>query len=176
MKKNLIMMVVFAVVTVISFGCKKSDNMNYLDYQTYPFEANGTLTYDGTKYSVSVSAQKSGDLEIKVKEPTELCGMTFSIIDGKVSISDGKITEEINDDGYSAENGILLSRNMFSIPSGALSGAETTEKNGIKYSKAIYTLPTGEVIVYTQTGLSSPDMIEAKLNGHEFSFVFVNEQ
>lgn len=169
--RKIISIAVIALVLIIAVsGCNKEDTINYLDYQTYPFEANGVLTYDGKDYSVEVKSGKSGDLELKVNTPSELSGVVFSITGGNVKVGD----EQINDGGYSANNGILLSNEMFSLSSGSLSGAGTKEDKGVTYSYAVYTAPHGEVTVYTQTGLKYPERIEAVLNGHNFKFVFKN--
>ncbi len=164
-----------ALLGVILSSCKEPSDIG-LKYQSYPIEASGILTYDGRDYGVSITAKANKDYSLSITSSGELCGMTFSFTDGKVFISDGIVSGELNDGGYSLQHGILLSREMFFLQPNFMSGAEAIHENGVKYSSCTYSTDSGKVTVYSQVGAEAPDFIKATLNGHEFRFVFVNEQ
>ena len=54
-------------------------------------------------------------------------------------------------------------------------GASVISEDGVKYSRADYRTPAGDVSVFVQPGNSVPTKLTASLNGHVFSFIFMNE-
>ncbi len=169
------LLAIFLVLIFLLSSCKKNDKINFLSYQAYPFSAHGILLYDGNEYEVSVLVEKAGDLSLTVIRPELIANTVFTLKDGAVSVTFGDITQTVEDGGYSASEGILLSSHMFSLSSEDFSSAGVTSEDGVKFSYAEYEVSCGNVRVYVQNGFSSPEKLTASLRGHEFSFVFMNE-
>lgn len=174
MKKVLLFFLIFALSIPLA-SCKENNKINYLSYQAYPFDAHGILTFDGTEYEVLVTVQRAGDIILQFIKPQALSDMVFELNEGKVIVKSGDVTQTVNDGGYSASDGILLASQLFSLSGKNFSDAGIVSENGVKYSFAEYKVPNGTVSVFIQNGLSSPEKIKATLNGHEFTFVFMNE-
>ena len=159
-------------------GCG-GKNCRDINYQKYPLDVSGVLTYDGNEYSVDVSVPESGDIEITVLLPERLKGAAFSLRDGICSFNFAGVGSELDDGGYSASSGILLSAEMFALTADAFAGSEVITENGVRYCAAEYKVDSehasGTVRVFTQSGLSFPEKITAELNGHSLSFVFAKE-
>lgn len=170
MKKLILVLLSLVLFT----SCGGGGRINYLSHQTYPFETRGVLEYDGHRYIAGITVQKAGDIEIEISEPEVIAGTVFSLSDGKVSVSYGGITAEISD-SYPATDGILLSRHMFSLTGDCFLGASVISEDGVKYSRADYRTPAGDVSIFVQPGSNSPTKLTATLNGHVFSFIFMNE-
>lgn len=165
----------FLVLLLFVTGCTGNDHINYLSYQTYPLDAHGVLTYDGRDYEVLVSVGKAGDLKLQIVLPSSIAGMVFEVRDGVTYLTYNTIETELKDGGYASAEGILLASQMFSLNAKSYDGAGVTTVNGIRYSYAKYNVPDGTVRVYIPDGQDLPDRIEAELNGHTFSFQFMNE-
>ncbi len=163
------------VAILILSSCGKNDKINFLGHQAYPFEAYGKLSFDGKEYEVLVSVKKIGDVILQIVKPENLKGMVFELSDGEVQITTSGLTQSINDGGYSAKEGILLSANMFSLSGDNLLDVDIVSENNVKYNRAEYAVPCGKVSVFVQNGLDAPEKLEANLNGHSFSFIFMNE-
>ena len=164
-----------ALLLLTTTACGTTDRINYLSYQTYPYDTHGLLTYDDTEYEVLVSVQKAGDILLQIIRPTALTGTVFELRDGKTILSYGSLTEEAEDGGYAAEQGILLAARMFSLSGSDFVKAGVITESGNQYSYAAYAVEGGTVTVYLQDGLSTPDHLSAELNGHSLSFRFMNE-
>ncbi len=156
-------------------ACGTADRINHLSHQTYPYEAQGVLTYDGAEYEVLVSVRQAGDILLQIVRPEVLAGAAFELREGNVIVSCGTLTEEWEDGGYAAEEGILLAARMFSLSGSNYVGAGITTEEGVTYSYAEYAVEGGAVTVFRQKGLPDPSRITAELNGHALSFRFVNE-
>ncbi len=164
-----------ALLLLTATACGTTDRINYLSHQTYPYDTHGLLTYDGEEYEVLISVQKAGDILLQIIRPTVLAGAVFELRDGETILSCGSLTEELEDGGYAAEQGILLAARMFSLSGSDYTGAGVATEKGIKYSYATYTVEGGTVTVYLQDGQISPEQLTAELNGHTLSFRFMNE-
>ena len=173
--KRLLIFFVILTFTLSLVSCKENSKVNYLSYQAYPFDAHGILTFDGTEYEVFVTVQRAGDIILKFVKPEALSNMIFELNEGKVTVKTGNVTQTLNDGGYSASEGILLAAQLFSISGKSFSGAGIITENGVKYNVAEYKVKNGNVSVYIQNGLSFPEKLKATLNGHEFTFLFMNE-
>ncbi len=171
--------ILFTAMIILFCGsfvsCRTNDKINYLSYQAYPFDAHGILTYDGAEYEVLVTVQRAGDVILQIIKPEILSDTVFELNDGEVTVRTGELTQTINDGGYAASDGILLSAHMFSLSGNNFSKAGIVTVEGVRYSYAEYAVSCGSVTVFIQNGLSSPEKLTATLNGHEFSFVFMNE-
>lgn len=170
MKKLILVLLSLLLFT----SCSGGGSTNYLSHQTYPLEARGVLEYDGHRYIVGITVPEAGDIEIEISEPEVIAGTVFSLSDGKVSVSYGGITADI-DDSYPSTDGILLLRYMFSLTGDCFLGASVIIEDGVKYSRADYRTPAGDVSVFVQPGSNSPTKLTATLNGHDLSFIFMNE-
>ncbi len=156
-------------------ACGTTDRINYLSHQTYPYDAHGILTYDEEEYEVLISVQRADDILIQILRPTVLAGAVFELRNGNVILSCNNLTEEWQDGGYAAEQGLLLAARMFSLSGSDYVGAGVVTEGESTYSYAEYSVEGGIVTVFLQKGLTSPDHITAVLNGHTFSFRFMNE-
>ncbi len=156
-------------------ACKAENRINYLSHQTYPYHTQGVLTYDGTEYEVLVSARQAGDILLQILRPDVLAGAVFELREGEVIVSCGTLTENWEDGGYAAEEGILLASRIFSLSESDYSGAGVKQENGVSYSYATFRVEGGTVSVYRQEGLSEPSHITAELNEHTLSFRYMNE-
>ncbi len=156
-------------------ACGTTNKINYLSHQSYPYDAHGTLTYDGEDYEVLVTVRKAGDLLLQVIRPSVLAGAVFELRDGSVLVSCGTLTEEWEDGGYAAEQGLLLAARMFSLSGEDYSGAGVKTLEGERYSYATYTVEGGTVTLLFADGTASPHRMEATLNGHTLCFQFMNE-
>lgn len=155
-------------------SCADGGKMNYLSHQVYPFVTHGVLEYDGNRYTVGISVPQAGDIDVSISEPEAIAGTVFSLSGGTVSISYGDIRAEIAD-SYPATDGILLARYLFSLTGDCFLGASVVTEDGVKYSRADYRTYAGNVSVYVQPGDKSPTKLTGELNGHVFSFIFMNE-
>ena len=160
MKKLILVLLSLLLFT----SCGGGGSTNYLSHQTYPLEARGVLEYDGHRYTVGITVSEAEEIKIEISEPEIIAGTVFSLSGGKASVSYGGITADIAD-SYPSTDGILLLRYMFSL----------TGEDGVKYSRADYRTPAGDVSVFVQPGNSVPTKLTASLNGHVFSFIFMNE-
>ncbi len=156
-------------------GCDSKNPVNFLNYQTYPFEAHGTLTFDKKSYKVSVTVKKQNDIRLEFLSPESISGIVLELDDGKASVKSENIDEMLDDGGYSQSLGVFLAAEMFSIPAESFHGVSIVSENGISYNKAEYRTKSGRVYLYIQNGLSFPDRISAELNGRCFEFLFMNE-
>lgn len=176
MKKIYIRLLLPVLCFLLCCCAGTSGNCRDINYQKYPLNMRGLLTYDENEYTVDISVEKSGDIEITVLLPERLKGAVFSLRDGICSFDFAGVGSRIDDGGYSAAQGIYLSAAMFSLSADQFSGSEIVTDNGVRYSSAEYRINTdlvaGSVRIFTQRGLDFPDMIKAELNGHVLSFVF----
>jgi hypothetical protein len=156
-------------------SCGSADRINYLSHQTYPYDARGVLTFDGTEYEVLVSVRKAGDVLLQIIRPKALAGAVFELRDGEAIVSCGTLTESWEDGGYAAEQGILLTARIFSLSGSDYVGAGVKTEGAEKYGYAEYAVEGGTVAVYRQKEQDTPCFITAKLNGHTLSFRFMNE-
>ena len=156
-------------------SCGTTDRINYLSYQSYPFNTHGLLSFDGTEYEILVTVRQAGDLRLQIVKPERLTGTVLSLSDGTTTLTYDSVTTVLNDGGYTTREGLLLASAIFSLSGNSYAGAGVTTEKGIKYSYASYTLPEGTVTVYMQSGLDRPDKIAATLNGHTLLFRFMNE-
>ncbi len=173
--KKILFTAIIMLLCLSFVSCRTNNKINFLSYQAYPFDAHGILTYDGAEYEVLITVQRAGDVILQIIKPDILSDTVFELNGGEVIVKAGELTQTINDGGYSASDGILLSAYMFSLSGNNFSKAGIITEAGVKYSYAEYAVPCGSVTVFIQNGLSSPEKLTATLNGHEFSFVFMNE-
>lgn len=157
-------------------GCSAARSDNTLSYQQYPLEATGTLFYDEHSYEVSLRAEKAGDLRLTFVSPASIQGLVIEKRDGVATISYEGIEQAFGEDSYLCEQGVLLAAAMFSLTSDDYSGAGVVTEGESKLSYADFTLPSGAVRVLFAEGESRPCRIDATLNGHRFSFTFMNEE
>ena len=174
MMKKLIPVLIFLILVLLSASCAGNRQMNYLSHQTYPLEVRGVLEYDGHRYTADINIPRAGDITVSVIEPEVIAGTVFSLSGGAVSISYGDIRAEITD-SYPATDGILLARYMFSLTGDCFLGASVVSEDGVKYSRADYRTDAGNVSVFVQSGSEAPTKLTGELNGHVFSFIFMNE-
>lgn len=172
--KKLIPVLNFLIFVILLTSCAGNREMNYLSHQTYPFEVRGVLEYDGHRYKADINIPQAGDITVSVLEPEVIAGTVFSLSGGTVSISYGDIRAEIAD-SYPATDGILLARHLFSLTGDCFLGASVISEDGVKYSRADYRTDAGNVSVFVQPGSETPTKLTASLNGHVFSFIFMNE-
>ncbi len=165
---------IFLLLLLLLPSCRIKNKVNFLSYQVYPFQAKGKLFYDGREYGVDLAVERAGDLTLTVLSPELLAGTVFERKAGAVTVRSGELCLPIEDGGYAAAEGILLAAEMFFLESNSFSGADVVTENGVCYSRAAYTAPSGVVTVYIQKGLSFPEKITATLNGHEFLFFFLD--
>ncbi|MBE6637171.1 MAG: hypothetical protein E7618_05150 [Ruminococcaceae bacterium] len=156
-------------------SCGTTDRINFLSYQTYPFHARGILTFDESEYEVIVTVHKAGDLILQLVSPQRLAGTVLEIRDGIASLTYEDLVIPLADGGYAAKEGLLLSAEIFSLSGNSYAGAGVTEKDGIRYSYATYTVPSGQVTVYLTQEKDRPVFLLAELNRHQFRFQFMNE-
>lgn len=161
--------------SVIVTACGVTPNINYLSYQSYPFEAEGVLVYDGTEYGVTVRAEREGQLTLAFCSPARIKGLELSLADGEVSFGYDGRTVTWEDGGYALKEGILLSSRLFSISFRSYASSEVKTVGGVRYQVVRYQVEEGDIAVYFQEKLTTPERIEATLNGHRFEFRFVNE-
>lgn len=172
--KKLAILIIVPLLLILS-SCEKNDKINFLGHQAYPFEAYGKLTFDGKEYEALVSVKKRGDVILQIVKPENLKGVVFELSDGEVFVKTSGLTQQINDGGYAAKEGILLSANMFSLSGDNLLDVQIVSENNVNYNRAEYAVSCGTVNVFVQNGLEAPEKLTANLNGHVFSFVFMNE-
>lgn len=170
MKKPILILLSLLLFT----SCGGGGSTNYLSHQTYPLVARGVLEYDGHRYTVGITVSEAEEIKIEISEPEIIAGTVFSLSGGKASVSYGGITADIAD-SYPSTDGILLLRYMFSLTGDCFLGASVISEDGVKYSRADYRTPAGDVSVFVQPGNSAPTKLTASLNGHVFSFIFMNE-
>lgn len=170
MKKPILVLLSLLLFT----SCGGGGSTNYLSHQTYPLEARGVLEYDGHRYTVGITVSEAEEIKIEISEPEIISGTVFSLSGGKASVSYGGITADIAD-SYPSTDGILLLRYMFSLTGDCFLGASVISEDGVKYSRTDYRTPAGDVSVFVQPGNSVPTKLTASLNGHVFSFIFMNE-
>ncbi|MBQ4064874.1 MAG: hypothetical protein IJD10_02115 [Clostridia bacterium] len=169
------LLILFLLLLPVLSSCGTTDRINYLSHQTYPYDARGVLTFDGTEYEVLVSVRQAGDVLLQVISPKVLAGAVFELREGEAIVSCGALTEAWEDGGYAAEQGILLTARIFSLSGDDYVGAGVTTEGKETYSYAEYAVEGGTVTVYRQKKQEAPCFITAKLNGHTLSFRFMNE-
>lgn len=156
-------------------GCGKARTDNYLSYQNYPLEAQGTLSLDDHSYEVRLSVTQAGELRLEFLSPSSIAGLVMEKRGGECFLSYGSIEESVTADGYLGTHGVLLAASMFSLTAESYDGAGVTTEAGIRYSYADYRVEEGSVRVLFAASETMPCRIDATLNGRRFSFEFVNE-
>ena len=136
-------------------------------------EAVGLLEYDGEPFIVSVAVPKAGDLVLTITDHERLSGVTYTLTDGKASLTYGSLSLPL-DNAYAAD-GLFLCSRLFALSPDHFREARVVTENGVTFSTMTFRTEEGDITVLTQRGLSRPDRITADLNGHSLSFQFVNE-
>ena len=169
--------VLLAVLCLFSCltSCGTTDRINFLSYQTYPFHARGLLTFDESEYEVLVTVHRAGDLILQIVSPQRLSGTVLELCEGEATLSFDDIVIPLADGGYAAKEGLLLAAEFFSLSGNSYAGAGISEENGVRYSYATYTVPSGQVTVYLSQEKDQPVFLVAELNRHRFRFQFMNE-
>lgn len=173
--KRFLPVLLFLFLTLFLAACRPNEKINFLSYQAYPFSARGLLTFDNAEYEVLVTVPRAGDLRLQLAAPKLLKGTVLTLEDETVTVSVGDLTQTVRDGGYAASDGILLAARMFSLTGNNFSDAGVTTEDNVRYSYAEYQVEGGSVRVFIREGCSAPEKLTATLNGHDFSFLFMNE-
>lgn len=156
-------------------GCRGQERITNLDYQSYPLYTRGTLAFDEHTYEVLVAVERAGDLKLQILSPERIAGVVFELTGGEAHVCFDNIRAPLGSNAYIAKEGVLLAAELFSLSAKGYDGAGVTTEEGVRYSYAHYITQNGRATVYFTDGSSLPHHITATLNGHTFSFLFVNE-
>ena len=173
MKKIIVFEALCAVILALLTSCR-GKSLKRFNYE-YPLNFHAEIKFDGRDYEADVSIGSDSDMTLAFTKPESMNSTVLEIKSGKSYLHVSGITLPINDGGYSSENGLLLIRQIFSLPHNSYTDADVITSSGIKYCVENYKTKDGSVSAYFADGKSLPDKISAVIRGHEIEIVIVNE-
>lgn len=173
MKKIFVFAALCAVILVLLTSCS-GRSLKRFNFD-YPLDFHAQIKFDGRDYEANVSLSGEADMRIAFTKPESLKNTVLEIKSGNCYLRVSGITLPITDGGYSSENGLLLIRDIFSLPHSSYTDANVITSSGIKYCVENYKTKDGNVSAYFAEGKTLPDKISAVLRGHEIEITIVNE-
>ncbi len=169
----------FAVICIIflvfTVSCGKQGAKNGRFLSGYPLHLRAEVNFDGKDYEIDVSMQENNDISITFSAPEVLKNTALKMKNGECFMQYMGVEVPITDGGYSADNGLLLIRHVFSLSANDYIKTDTVKESGVKYYVEQYKTNFGNVSVFFLSDATLPSRISATLNGHTLDLLIVNE-
>lgn len=167
---TMIAILILSAIQSMLSSCERRKETNSLDYQKYPINIYGKLTYDKKEYIISANIKDEKNISIIFDSPFEMEGVEFLLSDGMPEIAYGDIKIPINDTDYILSNSILSLIKIFSLDQERISDISLEEINGVTYNISKYSYDGYKVSVYTLKGNPTPVMFKLLSESHELIF------
>jgi len=162
--------ILLILILLVSCGTYK----DYLTYQNFPIELDGTLTFNGIKYGVFLSVTGPGEGTLLYITPLTLEGYRFDVSNRTVNVTYEGIAITM------AERTVhpaLILVNFFTFTPEEMQSAKLTTQNGIKLNKIVDVRSGIEITVWLSAEHGTPVRIETdtlSLDIHNFKGNLLN--
>lgn len=161
------------MIFTLSCGKDKAKSGRFLS--EYPFHLHAVVNFDDKEYEIDISMEGKNDISITFSVPDVLKNTVLKMKNGECFMQYMGLEIPITDGGYSAENGLLLIRHVFSLTANDYFSTETVKESGVKFCVEHYKTDLGDVSIYFLPDAILPSKVRAVLNGHTVNLIFVNE-
>lgn len=170
------MLAVFCIISMMfTLSCGKDKAKSGRFLSEYPLKVHAVVNFDGKDYEIDISMEEKNDISITFSVPDVLKNTVLRMKNGECFMEYMGLEIPITDGGYSAENGLLLIRHVFSLTANDYFSAETVKESGVKFCVEHYKTELGDVSIYFLPDAGLPSKVRAVLNGHTVNLIFVNE-
>lgn len=156
---NISVLIFSIIITApLSASCGVQENKNYLLYQQYPFEIDGTLETGDKEFQIHISAASADDISVWFTEKEKIHGSGFRFTDTDTELIFGDTAVKLPDSAYGS--GILAIPELFKLRDEQL--ADVKVKNSENFAEFVTDNGRITVVVLTDGTLKR---MEGKING-----------